>query len=291
MLPSLGDITNLKADDYAWEGKYDGFRLLFRCTDGRLHLQSRSGRDVTHEFPSLNPLRHNVLLDGEVVGLTDDGVPSFNAIQNRMTTKRVEFWAFDVLELRGVSLARSPYRDRRRVLEALGVESGIVVPDLLTGTAQDALDRSREMQLEGVVAKRWDSTYRQGRAPTWVKHKHWHSIDAVVGGWKVGNGRRDGGIGALLLGIPTASGKLRFIGRVGTGFTDAELEKLAAILQPLHTGTDPFVELSRHDRQGVTFVEPVLVGEAQYQEMSADGKLRHPSWRGLRPDKTVLEVI
>ena len=289
MLPTNGSVAKYNGDRWAFEGKYDGFRLLATTRNGVLSLQSRSGRDVTSEFPKLQPLRHDAILDGEVVGLGANGQPSFREVQNRMTADRIEFWAFDVLELDGRSLVRATYRDRRRLLEALAVESGLVVPDLLATSGQEALDVSGKRGLEGVVAKRWDSTYAYGRSPAWIKEKHWHGTEAVIGGWKVGTGRRDGGIGALLLGIPGANG-LEFIGRVGTGFTEAELDKLRGTLAPLHTSTNPFRDLSRHDKVGVTFVEPVLVGEVRYAEQSIDGKLRHPSWRGLRPDKTPAEV-
>jgi len=288
MLPTNGSVANLRPDRWAFEGKFDGFRLLAESQDGVLTLQSRSGRNVTHEFTGLCALEHNVILDGEVVGLDESGTPSFNRIQNRMTVEH-EFWAFDILAMEGRSLLRVPYRDRRRLLEALGAQSDITVPDLLTGSGADALEQTVAQGQEGVVAKLWDSTYQQGRSQSWIKEKHWHGAEAVIGGWRVGTGRRDGTIGALLLGIPTDGG-LKFIGRVGTGFTEADLASLKQTLAPLHTTTNPFLDLSRHDRVGVTFVEPVLVGEVRYAEQSLDGKLRHPSWRGLRHDKTPAEV-
>jgi len=287
MLPTNGSVTDLSSDKWAFEGKYDGFRLLATSQDSVLSLQSRSGRDVTTEFPQIKALRHDVILDGEVVGLDASGEASFTEIQNRARAKRIEFWVFDVLSLNGRSLIGIPYRDRRRVLEALAAESGITVPALLPGDGKQALKLSASRGLEGVVAKSLDSPYRYGRSPTWVKHKHFHTADAVIGGWKAGEGRRGGGIGALLLGVPS-EGKLRYVGKVGTGFTDLELDRLKATFAPLRTNESPFLALDR--MTGVTFVEPVLVGEVQYAEVSMDGKLRHPSWRGLRSDKTPSDV-
>ena len=124
----------------------------------------------------------------------------------------------------------------------------------------------------------------------WIKDKNWNTQEAVIGGWRKGEGGRSSGIGALLLGIPDAGG-LRFIGRVGTGFTEKDLAALKSILTPLHTSESPFrPSLPRQEAKDVTYVRPELVGEVRYGEMTSDGRLRHPSWRGLRPDKTPAEV-
>src|SRR5581483_6856130 len=236
---------------------------------------------------------HHAVLDGEVVALDKTGVPSFSEMQNRARATRIEFWSFDILQLDGRSLLRAKYRDRRRVLEALAADRDeVIVHDLLDGDGPDALEQSRERRWEGVVAKRWDSTYQPGRrSRSWIKAKTWKTQEIVIGGWREGTGGRTSRIGALMMGIPDGGG-LRFVGRVGTGFTDKELDKLKKILSPLRTGDSPFVApLSKVDAKDVTFVRPELVGEVRYGELTGDGRLRHPSWRGLRPDKTPDEVV
>jgi bifunctional non-homologous end joining protein LigD len=153
------------------------------------------------------------------------------------------------------------------------------------------MEYARKHRWEGVVAKKRDSTYQAGRrSSSWIKDKIWNTQEVVIGGWRQGEGGRSSGIGALMLGIP-ADGGLRFVGRVGTGFTEKELTKLKGMLKPLHTDESPFnTRLSTQDATGVTFVRPELVGEVRYSERTDDGRLRQPSWRGLRPDKEPDEV-
>ena len=297
MLATHGSVASLKAGQWAFEGKWDGYRLLVEANRGEVRLRSRSGRDVTKEYPQLQSLAadladHHVVLDGEAVALNKYGVPSFNEMQNRGRGTHVEFWAFDLLYLDGRSLLRAKYQDRRKLLETLGAAGDLIVPDLLTGDGAQALEHSIERGLEGVVAKKRDSTYQPGRrSASWIKDKHWNTQEIVIGGWKAGEGGRSSGIGALLMGIP-GDGGLRFAGRVGTGFTERELTKLKATLAPLHTDQSPFdAKLPAADAKGVTFVEPVLVGEVRYSEWTPDNRLRQASWRGLRPDKKPSEVV
>ncbi|MDT5236188.1 MAG: bifunctional non-ous end joining protein LigD, partial [Mycobacterium sp.] len=281
---------------WAFEGKWDGYRVLVDANHGQLNLRSRRGRDVTHEYPQFGALAadladHHVILDGEAVALDESGVPSFGEMQNRARSTRVEYWAFDILHLDGRSLLRAKYSDRRRLLEALAESGGLIVPDQLPGDGPDALEYARKQRWEGVVAKKRDSTYQAGRrSSSWIKDKIWNTQEAVIGGWRQGEGGRSSGIGALLLGIP-ADGGLQFVGRVGTGFTEKELTKLKEMLKPLHTDESPFnARLPTQDAKGVTFVRPELVGEVRYSERTGDDRLRQPSWRGLRPDKEPSEV-
>lgn len=296
MLATLGSVDRLTADQWAFEGKFDGYRMLVEANHGTLHLQTRNGRDVTAEYPQLQPLAaaladHDVILDGKVVALDSHGVPNFSEMQNRARASRIEFWAFDILSLDGRSLLRVRYRDRRKLLEALAAGTDLIVPPLLDGNGPEALAYSRRRKWEGVVAKKWDSTYQSGkRSSAWIKDKNWNTQEAVIGGWRKGEGGRSSGIGALLLGIPEGGG-LRFIGRVGTGFSEKDLVSLKAILAPMQTDQSPFTPaLPRREAMDVTYVRPELVGEVRYGEMTSDGRLRHPSWRGLRPDKNPSDV-
>jgi len=297
MLATEGSIARLTSAQWAFEGKWDGYRVIAEANHGRLNLRSRRGRDVTDEYPQLKALGadlgdHHVILDGEAVALDESGVPSFSQMQNRARSTRVEYWAFDILYLDGRSLLRAKYSDRRRVLEALADKTGIIVPDPLPADdGPAALELARQRRWEGVIAKKLDSTYQPGRrSKSWIKAKLWNTQEVVIGGWRRGEGGRTSGIGSLLLGIPEDGG-LHFAGRVGTGFTEKELTKLKNLLKPLETDESPFhTRLSTQDAKGVTFVRPELVAEVRYSERTSDGRLRQPSWRGLRPDKSPDEV-
>ncbi|MDA4106191.1 ATP-dependent DNA ligase [Mycobacterium holsaticum DSM 44478] len=296
MLSKEGSVARLKAGQWAFEGKWDGYRVIVDADQGRLTVRSRRGRDVTGEFPQFESLaadlaEHHVILDGEAVALDESGVPSFSEMQNRARSTRVEFWAFDILHLDGRSLLRAKYSDRRKILEALAEGGGLIVPDTLPGDGPEALEQARKKRWEGVVAKKRDSTYQPGRrSSSWIKDKLWNTQEVVIGGWRQGEGGRSSGIGSLMLGIP-AKGGLKFVGRVGTGFTDKALTELKKTLKPLETDESPFNDrLPRQDAKGVTFVRPELVGEVRYSERTSDNRLRQPSWRGLRPDKEPDEV-
>lgn len=296
MLATHGSVTGLDPQQWAFEGKWDGYRLLVEIDHGRVRLRSRSGREVTGEYPQLQlPVaqwsEHHVVLDGELVAPDDAGVPSFAGLQHSARRAALQFWAFDVLYLDGRPLLRAPYRDRRRLLEALTRDTDVVVKPLLAAGGAAALTESRRRGWEGVVAKKWDSRYHPGRSSAWIKEKHWHTQEVVIGGWRAGEGARLDSVGSLLMGIP-ADGKLRFLGRVGTGFTQRQLVELKDALEPLRTDDSPFLTpLRGSDAAGVTYVRPRLVGEVRFSERTVDGRLRHPSWRGLRPDKTPAEVV
>lgn len=296
MLATEGSVQRLTKAQWAFEGKWDGYRLLVDANRGTLTLRSRRGRDVTGEYPQLKALAadladHHVVLDGEAVALDESGVPSFGEMQNRARSTRVEFWAFDILYLDGRSLLRAKYSDRRRLLEALAEGGGLIVPDPLDGDGPEALETARKKRWEGVIAKKRDSTYQPGRrSSAWIKDKLWNTQEVVIGGWREGAGGRTSGIGALVLGIPDDEG-LHFVGRVGTGFTEKEMASLKKTLAPLHTDESPFAtRLPTQDAKGVTFVRPELVGEVRYRERTSDNRLRQASWRGLRTDKTPDEV-
>ena len=272
--------------------------MLVGADDCLLEVRSRSGRDITTEFRQFEALAadlayHHVILDGGAVALDESWVPSFGEMQNRARSTRVEFWAFDVLYLDGRSLLRAKYADRRRVLETLAEGGGLIVPDLLPGdTGAEAMEYARKKGWEGVIAKRLDSTYQPGRrSKSWLKDKIWNHQEVVIGGWRRGEGGRSSDIGSLLMGIPVEGG-LQFVGRVGTGFTEKELDKLKKLLEPLATDESPFTErLSGVDARGVSYVRPELVGEVRYSERTSDNRLRQASWRGLRPDKRPDEVV
>jgi bifunctional non-homologous end joining protein LigD len=167
------------------------------------------------------------------------------------------------------------------------------VPPAFDGDVDSALAASQTAGLEGVVAKRRASRYRPGRRSSdWVKAKHERYQEVVVVGWEEGEGWRTGGIGALVLAVPGVDGGLRYAGQVGTGFSGAALADLAERLRPLERATAPLAgPLAARDAAGVHWVEPLLVGEVRFGDWTRDGRLRHPVWRGLRPDKDPAEVV
>jgi DNA ligase D-like protein (predicted polymerase)/DNA ligase D-like protein (predicted ligase)/DNA ligase D-like protein (predicted 3'-phosphoesterase) len=297
MLSTEGSVAKLKKTQWAFEGKWDGYRVLVDADHGKLCVRSRRGRDVTGEYPQFKALAadladHHVILDGEAVALDETGVPSFSEMQDRARSTRVEFWAFDILHLDGRSLLRAKYSDRRRLLEALADGGGVIVPPALPGDGPEALEHARKQRWEGVIAKKRDSTYQPGRrSSSWIKDKLWNTQEVVIGGWREGTGGRSTGIGSLVLGIP-GDGGLDYVGRVGTGFTEKDLASLRKSFKPLHTDESPFnARLPNPDAKGVTFVRPELVGEVRYSERTGDGRLRQASWRGLRSDKSPDEVV
>lgn len=310
MLATLGELPPAAQDDrWAYEMKWDGMRAIVRVKDGGITIFSRNDRDVTVSYPELLPLgeafgAEQAILDGEIVVFDPRGRPSFGLLQDRMhissatqaralaVTRPVVLLAFDLLHHAGESLLALPYAERRRRLEALRLDGPAWrTPAAFAGTGAEAVRTSKELGLEGVLAKRLESTYRPGkRSRDWVKVKNISAQEVVIGGWTPGQGNRSDTIGALLLGLPGPDGLL-YIGRVGTGFTRRMLDELSPRLARLERKTSPFVPaVPRADSRGAHWVSPQLVGEVAYGEWTGDGRLRHPSWRGLRPDKDVAEV-
>jgi bifunctional non-homologous end joining protein LigD len=204
----------------------------------------------------------------------------------------VTFIAFDLLWLDGNDVTGLGYLDRRRLLaEVVGPGPAWLVPGHVVGDGQALYDEAKARGLEGLVAKRVDSPYLAGRrSPAWRKVKVRRGQELVVGGWLPGEGNRAGGLGALLVGYHDDAG-LRYAGRVGTGFTVAELERLGPRLADRARARSPFVdELPAAVRRRAHWVEPELVVEVQFGEWTADDRLRHPSYRGERTDKDPTQV-
>ena len=316
-LPMLAAASgDLPEDDAAWgyEFKWDGVRAVAAVRGGELALTSRKGTDITVRYPELGRLPdalagHDAVVDGEIVAMDDQGRPDFGALQNRMhrtgpevarlaAAKPVTYLVFDLLSWDGEDLLAVPYAQRRARLDALGIAGHrwVATPWFEgngSGVGADVLAASQENGLEGVVAKRLDSVYRPGvRGPDWRKVKNFRTQSVVVGGWRPGQGRRAGGIGSLLFGVPDDEGRLVYAGHVGTGFRDQDLAELKRMLTS--RTTSPFEgTLPREVTRDAHWVEPDLVGEVAYAVWTAEGRLRHPSWRGVRedlePDDVVME--
>ena len=242
-----------------------------------------------------------MVLDGEIVAFDDDGLPSFERLQQRMhlaSAERVRLRAaavpvvyviFDLLYLDGRSTTALPYAERRARLEALGLSGAAwSTPAAHRTDGAALLAESAARGLEGLVAKRLDSRYEPGRTGSgWLKVKNGNRQELVIGGWLPGQGQRRERIGALLVGYHDAAG-LRFAGRVGTGFGEAELRRLAAQLGPLEQAETPFT--GPQPPNEAIFVRPELVAEVEFSEWTRQGMLRQPSYKGLRADRIAAEV-
>jgi bifunctional non-homologous end joining protein LigD len=309
MLARASDQLPRDERGWAFEFKWDGVRALVYAESDELRVLSRNGRDVTVAYPELQGLLaalrgREVVLDGEIVSLDERGLPSFSVLQSRMHVtsaatagrlaleKPVAFVAFDLLHLDGSSILHASYRLRRGLLESLELTgSNWYVPPYFEKDGAELLRVSREQGLEGVVCKRLDSRYLPGsRSDAWLKVKLEHVQEVVVGGWHPGAGRRSRQIGSLLVGTYDGS-RLIYAGRVGTGFSEDELDYLRARLAPIERPTPPFYgELPRAETGDARWVEPLLVGEARFSEWTPEGRLRQPVWRGLRSDKRPRQV-
>jgi bifunctional non-homologous end joining protein LigD len=309
VVPMLAKLAKLPASDEGWaaEVKWDGVRAIAYCRPGRLELQTRNLNEVTAQYPEVRRLARQVgardaVLDGELVAFDAQGRPSFERLQQRihqtsesvvrrrMKTHPVTYVIFDLLHLDGEDLMGEPYRRRRELLEGLGLSGeSWQTPGYSVGQAKQLLAASAEQQLEGIVLKRLDSRYTPGRrGGAWLKIKNLGRQEFVIGGWLPGEGRRRNRLGAILLGYFDAEGDLQYAGKVGTGFSDRDLDELLERLRPLARKPNPFA--GRRGPRTANFVEPQLVAEIEFRELTADGMVRHGSFKGLREDKPTREV-
>ena len=309
--PMLARAGELPREDGGWayEIKWDGVRAIAYSQPGELRLQSRNLKDITAQYPELARLSRalgsrRAVLDGEIVALDEQGRPSFESLQRRMhvsspsQVKRlvkstpVTYMLFDLLWLGGHSLMGLPYRERRERLAELRLSGEhFSTPDYFSGNGAQLFEASAEQGLEGIVAKRLEGSYVPGRRATgWLKIKNVGRQEFVIGGWLPGEGRRTRRIGALLVGVHDRSGALRYAGRVGTGLTERELDRLAAKLRPLERPSSPFTAGGPPPR-GAIFCEPRLVAEIEFREWTRGGSLRAPSYKGLREDKPAAAVV
>src|SRR3954469_782122 len=312
IVPMMARAGALPPDTERWahEIKWDGVRAIAHSEPGRLHFQSRNLHDITPRYPELSKLNralshHRAILDGEIVALDAEGRPSFGALQRRMhlasesAVRRlakdapVTYMIFDLLWLDGHSLMGLPYEERRARLADLELSGPRWrVSDYVAGNGPAMARATAEQGLEGIVAKRLDAPYEPGRrSPCWVKVKHVDRQEVVVGGWMPGEGRRRERIGALLVGVRD-DGHLRYAGRAGTGFTESELDRLGALLQPIERPESPFAApVQAKPPRGAVWVEPRLVAEVEFREWTQGGQLRAPSYKGLRDDKPAEHVV
>ena len=289
--------------DWVFEVKWDGVRTLATIDGDSLKLVSRRRRDVTEMYPELADLPvqlsgRNGLVDGEIVALDAEGRPSFERMQQRFTLKRpsasvlqkvpVDFLAFDLLWLDGESLMDRPLEERRALLERhLVPGKRVQISPQIAEKGSAFFDVAKQRGLEGIIAKKSGSLYRPGqRTKDWIKIKAIKTQDVAIVGWEPGQGRRTGGIGSLLAAV-MRNGTLSYAGHVGTGFTEKTLRMLEERLSSLATDTPPVEPPPRDelDPARARWVRPELVATVEYLEFTSSGRMRAPSYKGLRDDK------
>lgn len=303
MLATPGTLPPAAQDArWAYETKQDGQRVMvYLPGDGSVLLRARSGDDITAAYPELAPLGGALgatpaVLDGEVLAPDEHGRADFQLLQSRMglahapalAARRaaqvpVHLVLFDVPYLTE-PLLRLPYVRRRARLEELGLAGPYwSTPAAVTGHGAEALRATQEHGLEGLVCKRLDSVYEPGvRSRAWIKIRNMRAEDVIVGGWLPGKGRLTGLPGAVLAGQRDPRGRLRYVGGVGTGWSQAERTRLAELLRDAASDQCPFDPVPRVP--GARWVLPRLVGEVSYSTRTRNGMLRQPSWLRLRPD-------
>ena len=308
-----GRVPNLSADEWAVEMKWDGIRALAHVTGASCAVRSRSGADITASYPEFAQLSDalhvdDAVLDGEVIAFDDHGTPSFARLQSRfgLTSERdiararqqtpVTYVIFDVLQINGQDCRSLSYRERRELLEQIvdADETGfLALPEAFSGSVHDAERASRELGLEGLVAKRLTGRYHSGeRSDDWIKFPFIHTAEAVIIGWRESTSDAKG-FASLLLAEPDRAQinggqgtALRYAGRVGTGFRAAERRKILGQLTPLRTD-DPAVPVPAEIRRDAHWVRPEVVCEVTSKGRTRTGVFRQPVWRGFRPDRTV----
>jgi bifunctional non-homologous end joining protein LigD len=293
--PMLCTLVDRPPEGAGWvhEVKLDGYRIEAVVRGGKARLLTRNNNDWTHRFPetaaALGTLP-DCILDGELVAPGEDDHPDFAALQAALqagTTGTLRYYAFDLIGLRGEDQRGRPLTERKAALKRLLAKSppGVLYVDHFDQPGDAMLRSACRMGLEGIVSKRADAAYRSGRGEAWVKAKCRGNDEFVVGGYGAGaKGRM-----TLLLGA-WRDGKLVYLGRVGSGLSDAQARDLIERLTPLRRDASPFMNTSASERRETTWVEPRLVAEIDYTGWTGDGLLRQPSFKGVREDKPAQEV-
>jgi bifunctional non-homologous end joining protein LigD len=299
--PALATLVAKPPAGDAWlhEIKFDGYRLQARLEDGRLTLKTRSGLDWTQRFGRAIPdafralPAKTALIDGEVVVEGNAGASDFSALQADLSEGRSDrflFYVFDLLHLDGADLRDLPLTERKQRLAALVEGSALRFSADFDQSGEMVLRHACRLSLEGIVSKRRDAPYRSGRGKDWVKSKCANRQEFVVAGYVLSSTSRRA-VGSLVLGLHE-DGKLRHVGRVGTGFTDRMAQDLFNRLESLHVAKSPFAaRLAAAEAREVRYVRPELVAEVEFRAWTADRHLRHASFRGLREDKPAAEVV
>jgi bifunctional non-homologous end joining protein LigD len=300
MMATLEDEKNMPSEGWAFEIKWDGYRIVARVAGGEAELRTRRDQDYTKRFANVAKELAKALktpdcvVDGEVCALDEEGRPSFSAMQQAKPGTPIVYYLFDLLEVEGEPILELPLADRRARLEKLldGRNRTVKFSESFDD-GRALLKAAKERRLEGIMGKRLDSPYLPGkRTRDWLKFKTHGEQEFVIAGYTQGKGRREWSFGSLVLGVYEPEG-LEYVGNVGTGFDDAEIERLLKKLRPLERKESPFVQtpkMPRVRKGDVVWAEPKLVAEVSFAEWTHDGRLRAPVYHGLREDKDAREV-
>jgi bifunctional non-homologous end joining protein LigD len=303
--PQLASLIDAPPQGSHWlhEIKYDGYRMLAFIEKGSVRITSRSGKDWTARFPAIaralaETFDTQAVVDGEIVVQLPDGRTSFQALQNMLQgleKGRLRYYLFDMLYCDGYDLKALPLIERKRLLKRFfdpepSSASPVRYSEHVAGAGDAVYEQACRLALEGIISKESGSPYKQARTRQWVKVKCRHRQEFVIGGYTEPSGSRTG-LGALLLGIHDDQQKLRYCGKVGTGFNDRQLQTLRKTLDDLERKTPPFDILPKEAKGRHThWVEPRLVAEVAFGEWTDDGVLRHAVFKGLREDKAPRQV-
>jgi bifunctional non-homologous end joining protein LigD len=296
MKAQLTDLPPFDNDDWVFEVKWDGYRAIAEISKSGNKLYSRNGltfdKAYSKVFEALKQIKTECVIDGEIVVLNETGQPDFQKLQNYQNTQKykIQYYAFDCLKSQGKSITNLPLLERKAILKKLLPKSDIIhYCDHLEGEGKTFYKEITKLNLEGMIAKRKKSPYLIGkRTSDWLKIKNVKSQEAVIVGFTDPKGSRNH-FGSLLIAVHK-KGKLTYIGNVGTGFTTKSLKELHAKLSKLVRKTSP-LDVPIKQEPDVTWVDPVLVCNIKFTEITSDGSVRHPVFQGLRVDKSADEVV
>ncbi len=299
--PELATLDTHVPAGSGWlhEIKYDGYRIIGRKAGDETTLFSRSGLDWTVRFPAIAPALgtlpcHDALIDGEIAFVLPSGITDFKSLQEHIDTPNpaIRYYVFDLLELDGKDLRRLPLSTRKDKLKSLmsgkRVSDWLIYSEHFVGDGPAVYQGACGAGLEGIISKRADSKYRSGRFKDWLKIKCKRGEEFVIGGYSRSDVKGKP-FSSLLLGS-YEDGALKFAGKVGTGFDTATMTMLAKRFKPLERATPPFIDVPAIEKKGARWLEPKLVCAVNFAERTPDGRLRHPSFQGLREDKAAREV-
>lgn len=304
--PMLATLVDKAFSDPNWlfETKWDGVRAVCFIKNGRARFISRNQIEMTGQYPELAGIAGSVratsaVLDGEIVALDEHGVSRFQLLQRRlgrknageigrlMATTRLVYYVFDVIYLDGLDLTACQLTERKAMLEEiLKPAKNVRYSDHIIGEGEKLYEAIAKVPLEGIIAKRLDSTYVQRRTPDWLKIKTTLESEVVVGGYTEPRNSRSY-FGALVVGL-YSEGKLHYVAHTGGGFNQKTLEQVYKLMQPLKTKESPFVDPPKTN-EPVQWIKPKLVAQVKFSEWTADRRLRHPIFLGLREDKKPQE--
>ncbi|WKZ33208.1 MAG: DNA ligase D [Thermodesulfobacteriota bacterium] len=307
MRPALATLVDAPPSGGGWvhELKYDGYRILAEIREESVRLITRNGNDWTDRFQSIAGALSRLFLkeawlDGEVVAIGEEGITSFEGLQHALAMRTDEgliYMLFDVLYYNGYSLMEAPLYERKLLAESI-LKSERADSRLLRfsghveGKGPEFFEHACTYRIEGIISKKRDSSYVEGRSRSWLKTKCLLRDEFVIGGYTEPGGERKSGFGALLIGAYDRDGNLIYCGRVGTGFNERSISEVWERLKPLETAAPPFQDPpTGAEAKGVHWVRPELVAEVEYRQRTAEGVLRHASFQGLREDKPAREVV